>query len=879
MIMKYSYHHHHLILLIVVSSVLLISYIFCRYYSSRFDISNVNNKVIDSRLRNLYKASHKFSYNYTFYSLKDIQIGPTPLPSSKPTHIPTLVPTKSQRTYVPTSTPTSKPSKSGNTKYDPSSSSSSSSISSTSSPSEEPGPGEPTLFPTFLDPTESTTESPTTDQDDYYDDDYPVGIYTNKDGRIVIASDNFGNVYRSNNYGEYWEKINGVFKSKGKYGYITTLVMTDNGGQIVAGTSLNMIYYSDDSGLSFSKLSSRTCYSMTSSYNIEKIACISGDVDEYSKISYSYDKGMSWKYSHADKDKWMGIVSNQDFSYIVAVKTFSKDYVYVSKDYGKSFALICDNERNRWGCLKGSNDLSTMILTDIKSKNVHVSEDYGLSWKQIFNANGELGDNHLASIGDCFVTKNGENFALGFKDATSFVIHDCLVDEDEDHCAQNWNHQKLSTSTGQFDNRGVALSNDGKYFYSVDAGTMEIAVGSLVINDDDAYDDDYSPGEIEEELEEEEEEEVVDTVEEASSDNGDDFEYLYVYKDISTDRSGEPVGVYTSKHGDVIITGDNAGNVWISTSSGVKWKHSYLNESDGSLYITGCVISSNGKEMIVSTNEELIYHTKDYGETFSVRAYHKCSIMASSEDLENIICIGGDLGDLNSLLISYDKGSTWKKSETPPAIWMGIASNEDFSHIVAIKKYTFDYVWKSSDKGVTFKLIANNEKNEWGDLCASRSLSVLVLTDYNTLNSHVSVDYGQTWHQIFCHQGPSGDERILVNGTVNACSVSYDGASFALGFTGGDLYVIHNCQPADDQAQCESYWRSQNTTIDSYHDTRGVALSVDGTHFYSVDGSTMEIASGELYKYPTFSPTPLIPTVYIPTIWSPSPFPTKKPTH
>ena len=61
----------------------------------------------------------------------------------------------------------------------------------------------------------------------------------------------------------------------------------------------------------------------------------------------------------------------------MAIKRYSKDYVYASTNYGKSFDLICRNELNEWGCLKGSRDLSTMILTDVNSRNVHVSEDYG----------------------------------------------------------------------------------------------------------------------------------------------------------------------------------------------------------------------------------------------------------------------------------------------------------------------------------------------------------------------------------------------------------------------------------------------------------------------------------------------------------------------
>lgn len=211
---------------------------------------------------------------------------------------------------------------------------------------------------------------------------------------------------------------------------------------------------------------------------------------------------------------------------------------------------------------------------------------------------------------------------------------------------------------------------------------------------------------------------------------------------------------------------------------------------------------------------------------------------------------------------------------------MGLVSNGDFSKIIAIKRYDLEYVWMSDDKGISFHLICYNELNFWGNLCASRDLQIMVLTDAKTLNSHVSQDHGVTWSQIFCDEKPNGDFKISVNGSVNACAVSYDGNSMALGFTGGSLYVINNCVLSEDES-CEAKWRPQNTTSGE-HDTKGVALSKDGKHFYSVDASTMEIASGQLYYYstpsPTASPTPLIPTIYVPTIWSPSPFPTKSPS-
>lgn len=181
------------------------------------------------------------------------------------------------------------------------------------------------------------------------------------------------------------------------------------------------------------------------------------------------------------------------------------------------------------------------------------------------------------------------------------------------------------------------MSNDGMYFYSIDKGSLEIAVGTLVSGDDDSYEDDdddyYEDDNDTEEIEISNEQDESDDV----------FEYLYTYKSIAkTHKVGEPNGIYTSPHGNVVVTSDTLGNIWISTNFGIKWKHGTLTDSDTSaIYITGCIFSKSGDELIVSTNDELIYHSDDSGTTFNVRAQHRCSIMTASEDLSDIICING----------------------------------------------------------------------------------------------------------------------------------------------------------------------------------------------------------------------------------------------
>jgi len=109
---------------------------------------------------------------------------------------------------------------------------------------------------------------------------------------------------------------------------------------------------------------------------------------------------------------------------------------------------------------------------------------------------------------------------------------------------------------------------------------------------------------------------------------------------------------------------------------------------------------------------------------FSIQSNQKCSIMSASSDLENVICIGGTPGNTNSIYYSNDKGKTWSKSTVDKNQWIGIASNSDFSNIVTVVKLSGKYSYGSTDGGVTFNVLADNEKQHWSCMASSRDLEV-----------------------------------------------------------------------------------------------------------------------------------------------------------
>jgi photosystem II stability/assembly factor-like uncharacterized protein len=224
-----------------------------------------------------------------------------------------------------------------------------------------------------------------------YDKSYsnsPTNIYTNYDGNIVIVGDQLGNIMRSTNHGLSWDTDKTLYNGT-DYLSIVGLVMNEDGNEMLVSTSSNMIFYSNDYGATFNIRSrDRECSIMAASNDLKKVSCIGGaiaattatlfgdddgSVDvNHNHIYYSEDGGYNWSKSDAKNARWVGLLSNQDGSWIVGIIKHKYKYVWASIDGGKTYSCINDEERNDWGCLAGSKDLQTMIMTDTVSRNVHI---------------------------------------------------------------------------------------------------------------------------------------------------------------------------------------------------------------------------------------------------------------------------------------------------------------------------------------------------------------------------------------------------------------------------------------------------------------------------------------------------------------------------
>lgn len=219
--------------------------------------------------------------------------------------------------------------------------------------------------------------------------------------------------------------------------------------------------------------------------------------------------------------------------------------------------------------------------------------------------------------------------------------------------------------------------------------------------------------------------------------------YSYNYKSLVYEKeyTDSPSNIYTNYAGNLIIVSDTLGNVMRTTDYGKTWDTSKsLYNGKSYLSIAGLVMNKEGDEMFVSTNSDEIFYSKNYGETFHIRSTSRqCSIMAATNDLETVVCIGGDIitesetldddnaetyddddgqtifGDddgvaidgynHNYLYYSKDSGYTWHKSDAPKARWVGLLSNSDGSWIIGVVRHKLQYTWASSDGGKTYSCI------------------------------------------------------------------------------------------------------------------------------------------------------------------------------
>lgn len=258
---------------------------------------------------------------------------------------------------------------------------------------------------------------------------------------------------------------------------------------MIAGTATYATFTSVDYGASWSQLSSQTCSVLTADSNLTQLACIGGEAGSPPpKNTYVYkseDGGVTWaKLDSLGSGKWIGIVADQTFT-VVAAATYSGDYYfYYSSDGGATFTASefdSSTAGYTWGCLAADRNLTTIMLTDTGSHNVHITTDGGAWFNQAlsatsYNISGDVASTVIPT--GCAVSADANVFAVGWQKYPVMSVFSCNVSML--NCIDHWKElDDCNSDGGDYDNVAVRLSSDGLYLFSTDASTNEIAVGVL----------------------------------------------------------------------------------------------------------------------------------------------------------------------------------------------------------------------------------------------------------------------------------------------------------------------------------------------------------------------------------------------------------------
>lgn len=332
------------------------------------------------------------------------------------------------------------------------------------------------------------------------------------------------------------------------------------------------------------------------------------------------------------------------------------------------------------------------------------------------------------------------------------------------------------------------------------------------------------------------------------------FEYDYKFHSIDN----EPISVFTSTKGHIVIVGDNEGHVHRSEDYGATWKSKKpLKVGSGNevASIYGLAMDQSGTKMVAGTAFYKNFHSHDGGATWSpsTTSDQECSIISGNSDLTNIICIGGQVGKRTHLYYGTEDNALKLARGLGRKKWMGLVSSSDMSHSVAVEKSDGNYVYISKDGGKTWGNPVQAEdkgvRGTWGCLAASSNAMSLLLTDYRTSNAHFSTNGGLTWLQLF--NGPDNGIFTEKGDKITSCAISANERYYAVGFKHYYLTVAKGCTKEThdfQKGECNNHWIAQKDVFSKRRSTQtaAIAFSKTGDHIYAVDKTHLKIDSGAL---------------------------------
>jgi photosystem II stability/assembly factor-like uncharacterized protein len=192
--------------------------------------------------------------------------------------------------------------------------------------------------------------------------------------------------------------------------------------------------------------------------------------------------------------------------------------------------------------------------------------------------------------------------------------------------------------------------------------------------------------------------------------------------------------------------------IYVSVNSGSTWTECIdaSNNLPGTTlqaknFFVGIACNSNGTKVVCAVQLGYIYTSTDSGTTWTQRTSTTQQWGPVTSDSTGTYLAAGIRFGPDNIYTSNDSGATWVRqtdASSPSRSWRSVVYSSDTSTLVACTLGS--YIFKSTNKGVTWTQLTNAGTNTWGGLaCSSNGSTIIAINSTSALLT--STDSGSTW--------------------------------------------------------------------------------------------------------------------------------------
>ncbi len=205
---------------------------------------------------------------------------------------------------------------------------------------------------------------------------YWSSLAASGDGNKILATESYGSVFLSGNFGSTWELA--TVSNDRLWQSVTS---SSNGNNLAAVANDGSLYTSIDSGQSWTPRSSagtRFWTAVASNHEGTKIAAVVGSGFIYT----SSNSGASWTERSTPGERyWTAIASSSDGTKLFATATAVSNPggIFTSSDSGVTWTELQGAGNRNWTAIACSDDASKLFATDGGGE-IYTSTDLGVTW-------------------------------------------------------------------------------------------------------------------------------------------------------------------------------------------------------------------------------------------------------------------------------------------------------------------------------------------------------------------------------------------------------------------------------------------------------------------------------------------------------------------